>query len=133
MVKVTKSEVSLNRKFLEMIKLLNVYLNHFPKYEKYALSNTIRNTAYEIYDLITESQKRYHKKTSLTLLDVTHEKLRMQINLAYELEYFAFKDCRINVKNAKPEHRYLAISKLIDEIGKMIGAWINKLKERKEF
>ena len=133
MVKVQQGEVNLNRKFLEMIKLLNIYLNHFPRYEKYALSNRIRDTAYSVYDLITECQKRYHKKTSLTLLDITHEKLRMQINLAYELNYFEFKDGSKNIKLAKPEHRYLAISKLIDEIGKMIGAWINKLKQTKEF
>jgi hypothetical protein len=55
---------------VEMLKLLNVYLNHFPKHEKYALANQIRNTAYEIYDLIAEGQKRYYKKTSLTQMDI---------------------------------------------------------------
>ena len=84
------SEAILNRKFMEMIKLLNIYLNHFPKHEKYALANNIRNTAYGVYDLITECQKRYFKKTSLTQLDIEHEKLRMQIYLANELEYFNF-------------------------------------------
>ena len=58
------SEAVLNRKFIEMIKLLNIYLNHFPKFEKYALANNIRNTAYTIYDLITEAQKRYFKKSN---------------------------------------------------------------------
>jgi len=43
-------------------KLMNVYLNHFPKHEKYALANRIRNTAYEVYELIMEGQKRYFKK-----------------------------------------------------------------------
>jgi len=69
-------EAILNRKFMEMMKLLNTYLNHFPRHEKYALCNNIRNTAYGIYDLITECQKRYYKKTSLTELDVKHQKLR---------------------------------------------------------
>ncbi|MFA7029991.1 MAG: four helix bundle protein [Candidatus Cloacimonadaceae bacterium] len=64
------SEAILNHKFLEMAKLLNVYLNHFPRHEKYALANNIRNTAYSMYDLITECQKRYFKKTSLTELDI---------------------------------------------------------------
>ena len=66
------SEAGLNRKFMEFIKLLNVYLNHFPKHEKYAFSNRTRNTAYEIYDLIVEGQKRYHKKTTLVNLDIIH-------------------------------------------------------------
>jgi len=74
------SEAQLNRKFMEFAALMNIYLNHFPKHEKYALSNRIRNTAYEMYDLISESQKRYYKKATLTLLDITHEKLRMQIS-----------------------------------------------------
>ena len=115
------------------MKLLNIYLNHFPKHEKYALANNIRVTAYRVYDLISECQKRYFKKTTLTLLDIEHEKLRMQIILANELGYFAFKDSRKDPQKANPEHRFLAISKMINEIGKMIGAWINKLKKINEF
>lgn len=114
-------EAILNRKYMEMIKLLNIYLNHFPKFEKYALVNNIRNTAYEVYDLITESQKRYFKKTSLTSLDITHEKLRMQVYLANELDYFSFSDGRKSNKTDAPK-RFLAISNLINEIGKIIGA-----------
>ena len=52
------SETELNRKFIEFAKLLNIYLNHFPKHEKYALANQIRSTAYEVYDLISEGQKK---------------------------------------------------------------------------
>lgn len=113
---------------MEMIKLLNIYLNHFPKHEKYALANNIRNTAYSVYDLISEAQKRYFKKTTLTQLDVEHEKLRMQIYLANELGYFNFKDGK-NDSKIDGSKRFLAISKLVDEIGKIIGAWINKLKD----
>jgi hypothetical protein len=125
-------EATLNQKFFEMIKLLNIYLNHFPRHEKYALSNTIRNTAYGIYDLITECQKRYYKKTSLTELDITHEKLRMQINLANELGYFNFKDGKESRYDNAPK-RFIAISRLVDEIGRMIGGWIGKLKEMGNF
>jgi len=41
------SEAQLNRKFMEFAVLLNIYLSHFPKYEKFALANRIRNTAYK--------------------------------------------------------------------------------------
>jgi hypothetical protein len=126
------SEAILNRKYMEMIKLLNVYLNHFPKFEKYALCSNIRNTAYGVYDLITECQKRYYKKTSLVNLDIEHEKLRMQIHLANELGYFNFKDGRKDEK-INGVKKYLAISRVIDEIGKIIGAWINKLKQQGNF
>ena len=125
------SEAILNQKFFEMIKLLKIYLNHFPKDEKFALCLSIRNTAYEVFDLITESQKRYYKykKTSLTNLDIKHEQLRMKIYLANELGYFNYKDGRRD-ENVDGVKKYLAISKFVDEIGRIIGAWINKLKEQ---
>lgn len=126
----THSEAGLNRKFLEFAKLLDIYLNHFPKHEKYALANRIRNTAYEVYDLISEGQKRYHKKTTLTDLDITHEKLRMQIRLANELGYFGYADAR-EVKKSHEEleqHRYLTLSIMVDELGRMIGGWITIIK-----
>lgn len=124
------SESILNRKFMEFAKLLNIYLNHWPRFERYALANRLRNTAYEVYDLITESQKKYYKKSTLTNLDVTHEKLRMQLYLAYELGYFKFKDGKQVDKSSEElqGHRFLAISRLVDELGKIIGAWIKKVK-----
>lgn len=122
------SEAILNRKFIEMMKLLNIYLNHFPKFEKYALVNNIRNTAYKMYDLIVECQKRYYKKTTLTELDIVHQNLRMQLYLANELGYFAFKNGKKESDNNNEVRRYLAISKLVDEIGKILGGWIGKIK-----
>ena len=53
------SEPRLYRKMVELLKLLNIYLNHFPKHEKYALCNNIRNTAYAVFDHITEGEKRW--------------------------------------------------------------------------
>lgn len=125
------AEAGLNRKFMEFIKLLNIYLNHFPNHEKFALSNRIRNTAYEVYDYISEGQKRYYKKTSLTAMDIAHEKLRMQVYLAYELGYFRFKDGKSVEREGEKieEKRFITISALVDELGKMIGGWIGKIKE----
>ena len=122
-----------NSKYMETVKLLNIYLNHFPRHEKYALALQIRQTSYQVFDLMTECRKRFYKKTSLSELDITHEKLRMQIYLANELGYFAFKDGKRDPKKVSPEHRYLAISRLVDELGKMIGAWIKKVKEEGKF
>jgi len=128
------SEAVMNRKYMEMIKLLNIYLNHFPKHEKYALSSQIRNTAYTLYDLITECQKKYYKKTTLTELDIIHEKLRMQIYLAYELGYFNFKD-GVSVEKTKEleYNRLKSISILIDELGRMIGGWIKSIKSENKY
>jgi four helix bundle protein len=120
------AEAELNRKFVETAKLMNVYLNHFPRHEKYALSQQIRQAAYDVYALIVEAQKRYHKKTTLTQLDIRHEQLRMLINLSFDLGYFEFKDGEVSEKKPAQlaRHRHLAISRLVDELGRMIGGWL---------
>lgn len=119
-------EAKLDQKFMEFVKLMNIHLNHFPNHEKYGLALEIRRAAYAVYGLIVESQKRYHKKTALSGLDVEHEKLRMFIRLSHTLGYFEFKDGRRAEKSpvAQGEQRYLALSRLVDELGRMIGGWI---------
>lgn len=114
-----------------MAKLMNIYLNHFPKHEKYALSQQIRNCMYDLYSLMVEAQKRYYKKTTITNMDVRHEQLRMLVNLANNLDYFSFKS-GTNDSTVKSEHRYLAISRKVDTIGKMIGGWIRAENNREE-
>ena len=120
------SEAELNRKFIETAKLMNIYLNHFPKFEKYALAQQIRQCMYEVYAFIVEAQKRYHKKTTLTNLDIRHEQWRMLVNLAHSLGYFEFKDGKQSDESPAKlaEHRHMSINRLIDELGRMIGGWI---------
>ncbi len=120
------SEAELNRKFVEFAKLLNLYLNHFPKSEKYGLAQQIRQAAYDVYGMIVEAQKRFHKKTTLSNLSVRHEQLRMFINLAHELGYFEFKDGSRSDDSPRrlAAHRHVAVSRLVDELGRMIGGWV---------
>jgi hypothetical protein len=120
------SEAELNRKFVEMAKLMNIYLNHFPHSEKYALAQQIRTMMYDVYALVVEAQKRYHKKTTLTNLYIRHEQLRMLVNLAHSLGYFKFKDGAVADRSPGDQavHRFLAISRLVDEVGRMISGWI---------
>ena len=125
------SEARMDKKFVDFAKLLNLYLNHFPKHEKYGLALEIRRAAYDVYALIVECQKRYHKKTTLTQLDVRHEQLRMLIRLANELGYFGFKD-GTHDDAGRAAHRYLTLSRLVDELGKMIGGWMVADREKVE-
>ena len=126
-------EAKLDVKFIAFAKQMNLYLNHCPKHEKYGLCQQIRNSAYEVYGYIVESQKRYAKKTSLTNLDIAHEQLRMFFRLAFELGYFNFKDgaqCADKDHEKTATHRYMTISRMIDEIGRMIGGWIYAEKQK---
>lgn len=126
------SEAQLDRRFVEMMRLLNTYLNHFPKHEKYGLALEIRRSAYGVYALIVEAQKRYHKKTTLTNMDIAHEQLRMFVRLANELGCFEFKDGVNEAGAATAIRRYSAISARIDEIGRMIGGWIQADREKQQ-
>lgn len=118
------SEARLDRRYIEMTKLLNIYLNHFPAAERYGLAQRIRQSCYEVYELMIEAQKRYQKKTTLTNLDIKHETLRMLVRLAFELGYFRHAARADKDPDALAAKRYLAISQRIDEVGKLIGGWM---------
>lgn len=123
-------DTELHAAMLELGKLLNIYCNHFPSHERHALARRMRETFYGMFDLITEGRKRYHKKTTLTQLDITHEQLRMQAAMANELGYFGFKVGRkVDTAERLERHRYLALSRLIDQVGRMIGGWIRQQKQ----
>ncbi len=130
----THDEARLDAKFIEFAKQMNLYLNHFPKHEKFGLAQEIRRRAYECYGFIVEAQKRYYKKTTLVNLDIAHEQLRMLLRLAFELGYFAFKEGEKLAKAAlgTAEHRYLAISRMVDELGRMIGGWMQLEKSKEQ-
>lgn len=80
----------MHRKLVLFAVQLEGYLAHFPNCHKHALTQAIRLAFLDVYNLVTEAQKRYHKKTTLTQLDVRHEQLRMMIHLAHELGLFGF-------------------------------------------
>lgn len=124
-------KVLMVRKFIDLAKLLNGYLSHFPRHEKYALCNQIRQRMYDVYEYIVEGQKRYHKKTTLTNLDIAHEKLRMLLYVAHELGYFRFKDGRHDDQNAQDReaHRWQTASLKVDELGRMIGGWMRQERQ----
>ena len=126
------SEAVMHHKFVETAKLMNIYLNHFPSFEKHALSKDIRVAMYFVFKLIVHGQKRYFKKNTLTDLDVAHEEWRMFVNLANDFGYFEFSDGKRSEKSPKElaAHRFLTISLLIDELGRMIGGWIRDEREK---
>lgn len=68
-----------------MIKYGYVVLKQFPRYEKHGLAAEIRATMWRTHRLIVTALKRYHKKTTLTDLDVELTLLKRQARLSKEL------------------------------------------------
>lgn len=119
------AEAGLHRKLVLFALQLEIYLAHFPNAHKYTLTQQIRLAYLDVYNLTTEAQKRYHKKSTLTQLDIRHEQMRMLINLAQELGLFDFTKGRKD--DERPgARRHLTISRMCDELGKMIGGWVKK-------
>ena len=118
------AEASLHRKLVLFAVQLEGYLAHFPNCHKYSLTQAIRVAFVDIYNLVTEAQKRYHKKTTLAQLDIRHEQLRMLLNLAHELGLFGFNAGRKDASEPG-DHRHLVILRMVDELGRMIGGWVN--------
>ena len=98
----SQKDLKFVNEYIVFLTQLNLYLNHFPRHEKFALSSQIRNRAYEVYELMIQSRKKWHKKTSLTNLDMSLELLKMDIYLAPFSEPIN-SDILIIQKNAKRE------------------------------
>ena len=104
----------IQKKILEMIEYNNIMVLKFPKHEKFLLANMIREAGYNMLKFCISANKRIFKKTDLTSLNTEHEFLRQLINLSFSLKY-------INSE----KHRKASL--LVDETGRMIGAWIKQI------
>lgn len=93
-------------------------LKQFPKHEKHALGAEIRRSMLELQRLIITAFKRYHKKTTLTDLDIELAILKRRVRLAKDLRYLDIK-------------RYQLWTEQLVELGRMIGGWIRSVKSNK--
>lgn len=62
------AEAGLHRKLVLFAVQLEGYLAHFPNCHKYTITQGIRQAFLDVYNLVTEAQKRYHKKTQRWLM-----------------------------------------------------------------
>lgn len=109
-------DLILAQKVEAMIAYGYTAVRHFPKSERHVLSQEIRLSMWRLLRLVIVCSKRYHKKTTLQELDAELELLRRQIRTAREIEVLPFK-------------KYEVWSRHLDEVGRIVGAWIKR--ERK--
>ena len=114
-------------KIRELLKLSEIYLSHAPKDQKYVSVKRIKELTWDLYIDVVKASKKYYKKSILYDIDSTHETLRCAWQLYFELGFLNFKDGKHNNDSNYDLHRFEVINRFIDEIGKMIGAWINKI------
>ena len=90
-------------------------LAQYPKSEKFALVVDIKRSMNLILSRTIEAQKKYYKKTTLQELDVEVAKLKEYLRLSRELKFL-------------PPKKHEIWSKMLVEIGKMLGGWIKAVK-----
>lgn len=95
---------------LELTEYAYVALRQFPKSEKFALGADIKNQIYTVLRLIIAANKRYYKKTTMQDMDIEHEILRRQVEMAKNLKFLPFKKFGILIEK-------------VDEVGRLIGGW----------
>lgn len=111
-------DMKIVQKIFDMMLYAYPALAQFPKSEKFALVADIKKTMDTVLELALEGEKKYHKKTTLRDMDVALLKLRAYIRLSMELKFL-------------PLHKYEVWSKMLVEIGKMLGGWIKSVESGK--
>ncbi len=105
------------QKTYDMIEYGYTCLRQFPKSEKFTLAAEIKDTMIRLLKLMIRANKRYYKKTTLQDIDVELATLRAYIRLAKDLKFLPIK-------------KYENWSKMLSEIGKMLGGWIKSAKNK---
>lgn len=110
----TQNDLLIRQKCEAMIEYGHGALKRFPKSERHVLSAEIRHAMWSLLRLIVVCNKRYHKKTTLQDLDAELDLLRSLVRMAMKLGYLDFD-------------RYTHWARLNDEIGRMVGGWVNSI------
>ena len=120
-----KADLLIFKKTREMIAYGNdcLYNKQFPRNRR--VGNTIgaqmEKTMYEILEGLTEAATKEHKKTTLTQVDAKISYLRQLLIIAV--------DPKMNTKGVliplDDQRKWCA---QLEEIGKVLGSWLNKLK-----
>jgi hypothetical protein len=111
----TMEDLKIRLKCEDMIKYAYGALKQFPKSEKFSLAAEIKTTMLGLLRRIVVCNKRYYKKTTMQEMDADLDLLRSQVRLAKDLGFLPFG-------------KYEVWSRMIDEIGRMVGGWMKSLK-----
>ena len=110
------------QKAIDLTVLIYSLAKKLPKEETYVLSDQMRRAAVSIPSNIAEGQERYHKNDFIRFLQIAQgskSELETQLLICVKVGYLN-------------ENDIVEILKLTSEIGKMLNAFIEKLKSNPE-
>ncbi len=104
-------DLKIKQKCEDMIIYAYTALRQYPRAEKYGLAADTKTAMYELLRLIVICNKKYYKKTTLQEVDTQLDIIRSFVRMAYKMQYINFK-------------KYELWTARLDEIGRMIGGWM---------
>ena len=116
----SKGNLEIYQKYMELIYYSNDIVRKYPKSEKFALVQEIKNTLYCGLRNLMYAIKTFEKQSKLKYLselDINLCLLKVHVRLSYKYKY-------ITVQN------YNSWSNLITNICNMLGGWINSCQKR---
>ena len=89
----------------------------FPRQQRFVLAEALQRTALRFQEQIIEAGLSRSPMPELAQADVTLAKLRLYLRLSHDLGLFG---------TGQYEH----VSRLVAEVGRLLGAWIKSLKQQ---
>ncbi len=94
----------------EFLEWLLPTTEKFPKKVRFTLTNRIDNTALDVVETLIEAQYTRQPAPLIKKANLTLTKLRVLLRIAHKLAFL-------------PNRQYEHASRIIDEVGRMLGAW----------
>ena len=143
-VKVAATPFILKEKIGDMMKYGKKAVAQFPRRERQT-ADEIRATMLSMYRLAIVIEKKYYKKTTLQDLDIELDVLRHLIRLAHDKDFYdkeitqrdgrgdTLRNSDGSVKTVRMQpplssQKYETWSRLLDEIGRIIGGYMKYAK-----
>lgn len=108
------------KQYVELMHYTHNILLKFPKYERFALVENIKNQTFIGLELIIRSYKSYKKEDKLfhlTELDVKMKLIKVLVRIAYKNKYISSKN-------------YSAWCKKIANICNLMGGWMKSCQKQ---
>jgi len=99
--------------WLDFLKWLLSTTEKFPKRVRFTFSDRINNLALSVVEDLVEARYTAHKISVLKKINLTLEKIRILLRIAYETQIL-------------PTQAYEQAMKSLNEMGKMLGGWIKQ-------
>ena len=116
------------QKIDDMIGYARPIIARWPPFHRYTLGEDIMKEMLNMLRLATKARLRYMNKSTLSELDTSKAILEVFVKQANSV---IFTDRKGQTRRLITDQNYGTWSEKIDEIGRLIGGWIESVKNRK--